>query len=298
MTDIDIVPGVASLPCVGEVSSPWVRRRPAPPLRHFVDSYIGYRQVGMSPGFHRGLPSRHLTCIVSLGDPIQVVAQADPEQAPASYDFVVGGLQSSSALIVHDGNQEGVAVELTPLGCRGLLGVPAQSLWNLSIEADAVLGGAAAELRERLANAAGWAVRFAACDEVLGRFLDLGTPIAPEVQEAWRLVVCSEGTIQVAEIADRVGWGRRHLSRRFNEEFGLAPKLAARVVRFERARRMLELPSHPALSEVAAACGYFDQPHLNRDFVELAGCPPGEWLAAEVPSVQDPDHLGAASSAA
>ncbi len=38
----------ASLPSVGEVSSAWVRRRPAPPLRPFVDGYIGYRQVATS----------------------------------------------------------------------------------------------------------------------------------------------------------------------------------------------------------------------------------------------------------
>jgi AraC-like DNA-binding protein len=61
---------------------------------------------------------------------------------------------------------------------------------------------------------------------------------------------------------------------------------------------MLELPSRPSIAEVAAACGYYDQPHLNRDFVELAGCPPGEWLAAEVPSVQDGERRQPSSSAA
>ena len=91
----------------------------------------------------------------------------------------------------------------------------------------------------------------------------------------------------MADVAGQVGWSRRHLAHRFTDEFGLSPKLAARVVRFERATTLLRSPGRPALAEVAAACGYYDQPHLNRDFVELAGCPPGEWLAAELPSVQD-----------
>ena len=283
---------------MGQASSNWVMRRPAPPLRPFIDGYVGYRQVGMPAGLHRGLPSRHLTFIVSLGDPIRVVAQTDPAQAPASYDLVVSGLQASSALIAQDGSEEGVAVELTPLGCRSLLGLPARSLWNLSVEGEAVLGRPAAALRERLQCASGWAARFAACDQVLGRFLATTSNVAPEVQEAWRLVVGSGGTIEVGEIAAEVGWGRRHLTRRFVDEFGLSPKLASRVVRFDRARRMLQLPSRPALSAVAAACGYYDQPHLNRDFAELAGCPPGEWLAAEVPIVQDPVPVAGASSAA
>ena len=283
---------------MGRATSEYVTGRPAPPLRPFIDGYVGYRQVGMPPGLHRGLPSRHLTFIVSLGDPIEVVAQADPAQAPASYDFVVGGLQASSALIAQGGSDEGIAVELTPLGCRSLLGLPARSLWNLSVEGDAVLGRRAAELQERLRGAQGWAARFAACDQVLERSLGRGDQVIPEVQEAWRLVVGSGGTIGVAQVAAEVGWGRRHLTRRFVEEFGLSPKVASRVVRFERARRMLQLPSRPKLSAVAATCGYYDQPHLNRDFTELAGCPPGEWLAAEVPYVQDPAPGQGASSAA
>ena len=268
-----------------------VTRLPAPPLRAFIDRYVGYRLVGSSSGVHRGLPSRHLTCIVSIGEPIDVVAQTDPRQAPARYDFVVGGLQATSALVAHGAKQEGVAVELTPLGCRSLLGMPARALWNTSLEAHDVVGRAATELRERLSDAPGWSARFAVVDQVLGRLADLHARVDPEVREAWRLLVATRGTVPVSELATEVGWGRRHLARRFRDEFGLSPKLAARVLRFERARRVLRLHHHPGIAYVAAACSYYDQPHLNRDFVEMAGCAPGEWLATEVPSVQDVDPL-------
>ena len=96
-----------------------ITRRPAGPLAPFVDRYHGYRIVGAPPGVHRGLPSRHLTFIVSIGPPIDVVAQTDPGQSPARYACVVGGLQAAPALIAHDGNQEGVSVALTPTGSRG-----------------------------------------------------------------------------------------------------------------------------------------------------------------------------------
>jgi AraC-like DNA-binding protein len=48
------------------------------------------------------------------------------------------------------------------------------------------------------------------------------------------------------------------------------------------------LPRLP-LSEIALACGYFDQAHLNRDFAQLARCTPTEWLADELPFFQDAD---------
>ena len=68
---------------------------------------------------------------------------------------------------------------------------------------------------------------------------------------------------------------------------GLPPKVLARVLRFERARRLLQRPDRPALADVAAVCGFYDQAHLNRDWRELAGCSPTTWLAEELPSVQD-----------
>jgi AraC-like DNA-binding protein len=272
--------------------------RPAPPLRPFIESYVGYRLVGFPPGLHRGLPSRHLTFIASIGDPIDVVLQTDARQGPDRYRFVVSGLQASSALIAHNGNQEGVAVELTPLGCRALFGMPARNLWNTSLEADEVVGRPGDELWERLQFAREWPDRFAACDDVLARLVDPNATVEPGMHEAWRLLVASGGTVLVADVATHVGWGRRNLAQRFTDEFGLSPKLAARVIRFERARRMLQAPERPAIAAVAALCGYYDQPHLNRDFVELAGCPPGEWLDAEFPSVQDDDPVQPAGSVA
>jgi len=42
---------------------------------------------------------RHLTFIDSIGPSVDVVAQTDPRQAPASYRCVLSGLQAGPALI-------------------------------------------------------------------------------------------------------------------------------------------------------------------------------------------------------
>ncbi|MPY96321.1 MAG: AraC family transcriptional regulator, partial [Acidimicrobiia bacterium] len=116
----------------------WSTRPPAPQLAPFIEHYVGYRLLGSAPGLHRGLPSRHLTFIVSIGPAIDVVAQSDPGQSPRSYRCVLGGLQTSPALIAHDGDQEGVAIELTPVGFHALFDMPARALWSTSVELDDV----------------------------------------------------------------------------------------------------------------------------------------------------------------
>lgn len=264
-------------------------RRPAPALAGLIDQYHGYRLHGYEPGVHRGLPSRNVTFIVSVGNPIDVTAQPDPSQSPDSYRCVLSGLQATPALITHDGNQEGVGIELTPVGFRTLFARPARELWNITVELDDIVARIGSELWERLQAERTWAGRFGVCDEVLTRLLRPELPeVASELHHAWDLLVDSGGTATVGEISSSTGWSRQHLTLRFTDEFGLGPKLAGRIVRFERSRHMLQsVPAHVSIAQVAAVCGFYDQAHLTNEFAELAGCTPAQWLRSEeLPSFQ------------
>ncbi len=281
-----------------------VIRRPPPVLRPFVARYTGYREAGALPGRHRGLPSPYLTLIVTLDDPLVVAAHSDGRAGPARYDALVGGLHTTPALITHDGRQSGIQLALTPLGARALLGLPAGELAGADLHLADVVGPPADRLRERVLQAGGWAERFAVLDAaLLGEVrADLAPP--PEVVWAWDRLLATGGNVNVSELARQVGWSGRYLSRRFGVEIGLGPKEAARVVRFDRARRRLQcstaLGDGLTLAELAAGCGYYDQAHLAREFGALAGCPPSRWLAEEFRNVQamgvalaeDSDHDG------
>src|SRR5215475_1080588 len=145
------------------------RYRPGEPLRRYVAWYTGYRQRGVPPGRHRGLPSPYLTLIFTLDEPLTIAAHPDPGQPPGEFGALLGGLHSAPALITHAGAQSGIQVALRPLGARALLGLPAGELADLDVPAEAVLGGVCAELREKLQSAPGWPERFAVLDEILLR---------------------------------------------------------------------------------------------------------------------------------
>lgn len=182
----------------------YVTRAPAPWLRPLVDRYVGYRLAGFEAGVHRGLPSRHMTFIVSIGAPIDVVAQTDPSQRPDRYRFGLSGLQASSAVIAHDGNQEGVAIELTPLGARALLARPARDLWDVSVECSDVVGRPGHELWERLQEPRSWNDRFCACDDVLARMA--GSRRVPDaLRHCWQVLVASGGQIPVERLSLETG---------------------------------------------------------------------------------------------
>ncbi len=280
-------------------------RVPAARLRPFVSSYVGYRQDGGGPERHRGLPSPALTFIITLDEPLVIEAHPDPGQAPGSYDTLLGGLHTTPALITQGGRQSGIQLALTPPGARALLGMPAGELANVDEDATRVIGGFAAELRERVRAQPTWAGRFAVLDELLGRrasALDAaadggrGRGIRPEVARAWRLLRDTSGAVSVADLAAETGWSARYLNSAFRAETGLAPKAAARVFRFDRARHRIARATAVGgvpLAGLAADCGYYDQAHLAREFRALAGCPPSRWLAEEFRFVQAmPAELG------
>lgn len=273
----------ASSASEAELVEEWVASAPAPALRSIVDRYIGYRLIGFPAGLHRGLPSRRMTFIVSIDNPIDVVAQSDRAQSPQGYRCVIGGLHSTPALIAHDGN---------PLGFRALFGMPASELCELSVELADVVGATGRELWERLQRQVGWSDRFAACDDVLSHLATTHL-VAPELQRCWDALVRSGGRISMRDLAVETGYSRQHVGRRFRAEFGLSPKTAARVVRFERARHMLAaVPPFVSIGQVAASCGYYDQAHLYRDFARLAGCTPTEFLREDAPFFQDSELVG------
>jgi transcriptional regulator GlxA family with amidase domain len=109
----------------------------------------------------------------------------------------------------------------------------------------------------------------------------------PEVKRAWEMLVSTAGRLEVSRLAGEVGYSRRHLAALFHRELGLAPKAAARVLRFERSRRLIAGPERPNLALVAAAAGYYDQAHMTREWTEIAGCAPSVWMAEELPFLQD-----------
>ena len=247
-------------------------------LAPWVESAVGYRLAGFPSGVHVGMPSGSVTLVIPLDEPLTV---AEPGRPTESYGSVLAGLSAAPSLIHHDGNQHGVQLALRPAGVRALFGCPAAELAPASHELADVMGTAAVRLRERLHETDTWEHRFALVEQALrSPERDRSEP-RPEVAEAWRLIAVSGGTVRIRDVAREVGWSMRQLQGRFRAEYGLTPKVAARVRRFERSVGLVASARMP-LSEVAHRCGWADQAHMDRDWSEFAGTSPTRWRSEDV----------------
>ncbi len=266
----------------------WAVRRPHPVVRPLVGRYIGYEQNDVTLPVHRGLPSRHVTLIISLQQPVRVTSQGTTLTAQG----LVGGLHTEPVLITQDRTQCGIHLELHPLAVRTLFGVSAAELAGRIVGLDDLDQPTLAQLPDRLVAAtASWSDRFRVLDEVLAALAVEPRPVSARLDQAWRAILNSAGRVRVADVADEIGWSRRHFGELFRTETGLTPKNLARILRFERAGMLLRR-GNVDLASLAVECGYYDQAHLSNEWRMLAGCSPGIWIKEELPFLQDGDVFG------
>ncbi len=250
-------------------------REPAPRLRSHVRSYCGYVERGTRPFRRRELPSGDVVLILGLGPPIRV-----DDRPRTSF---VAGLHGKHALTEHDGVQEGLQVNLTPLGALSLFGPPPVGAPRGVLDLEDVLGRHTQLLLEQLSEVSSWGARFDLLDSLLAGRLADGLPASPDVAWAWRRLTETDGRVPIGDLTDELRCSRRHLTSRFREQIGLPPKAFAQILRFDRGIRRLRREGPASLAEVARECGYYDQAHFNRDFRRFSGTTPTEILGRLLP---------------
>jgi AraC-like DNA-binding protein len=259
-----------------ELSWEMARRDPGRGLQGLVRDYTGYLERSAKPLCRREVPSGDVTLILSPESVLDL-----PDGRHTSF---IAALHDSHTFVRHQGFQEGIEVRLTPLGARSLFGLPMHELTNRVVELDDLLGRRGEELVAQLWDADSWERRFTILDEAIAARFELAPRPDSELAWAWGRLRSSSGRTSVSGLARELGWSHRRLIARFRDGIGFPPQTSGRLLRFERASRLLQRVEQPHLAEVAFDCGYYDQAHLNRDFREFAGTTPGEYVARRLPS--------------
>jgi len=261
-----------------------------------VVSACAYESSGMPQGEHRGLPSPWITFIVSVDGPVRVSGTVDEgdrfdPSVATSYDVIVAGLHPVAARVEQPAEQRGVQLALHPLAAQALLGCRSAELLGPGDHGHEVLGRAATELHDRVGSRTdpdGWldeVERWLRCRTADAR----RTSVRPEVAAAWQVAQATQGRCRVEDLARTVQLSPRQLRALMLAETGLSPKQLCRQFRFDGVVARLA-DGDCTLAQIAAENGYADQAHLAREFRQMAGCTPTQWLAEERRNIQDGGH--------
>jgi AraC-like DNA-binding protein len=117
--------------------------------------------------------------------------------------------------------------------------------------------------------------------EIVEQFLYARLPERdPAIDEINRIiggVIADRTIVKVDDIVRRFGLGKRTLQRLFSQYVGVSPKWAIKRYRLQEAAEQLA-GGAADWTRMAVDLGYFDQAHFIKDFKQLIGRTPGEYV--------------------
>jgi AraC-like DNA-binding protein len=255
-------------------------RTPAFPLSLYVDKLWYSARDGGRAGFERVLPTGAVQVVIRLDqDPI-LRFDAACQNATRFEHAVVSGAGSRPYVKATYPRARVLGVSFHPAGASGFCREFQNELKDRHVPAEVLWGGWLRELQDRLRHTNSPSAMFALVERaLLSRLRD---PSA-----SWRTIrwavdrfVAAPSSARVGEITDATGYSRKQFIRLFERHVGLTPKVFCRVLRFQSVLTRLDSPTLD-WAKIALDCGYYDQPHLIRDFRQFADTPPSRYRPAE-----------------
>jgi AraC-like DNA-binding protein len=251
-------------------------RRPAGALAPFVESIWYFESASFAHERERILPTGAMQLLVNLEED-----ELRTYHGPGYTDVMrLPGAALSGTYRDHfaidTAEQRSIAgVAFRSGGAFPFFREPADEVSNAHVELGWLWGRGGATLRERLLEASATERSPGAILDTLERELLARAvrPLAPDPALEFAVSALDRGAT-VAAVLSRIGGSSKRFLRAFAERVGLTPKRFERIRRFRRVVDSIELGRPVSWTQVALACGYYDQAHLINDFREFSGITP------------------------
>jgi AraC-like DNA-binding protein len=258
----------------------YLGRVPSPPLDAFIER-IWYCSETPSHTRERVIPGGGtIDLVINLvEDELRIYDPDTPASVRAHSNALVVGTRTQSFLVDPRQRESVMGVHFRPGAAFPFLGISPAEIVNSHVPLEDLWGRVAGDLREQLLLVRLPSERFRILEAALLQRLRRARAGHPAVRVAVEALSSRGKGARVADVADAVGLSRRRLIEVFEREVGVTPKLYARLARFhEVKRRIASMGSPPSWAAFALECGYFDQSHMLRDFIEFSSMSPASYL--------------------
>lgn len=172
-----------------------------------------------------------------------------------------------------------ISVVFTPEGMNRFLSIPSKEFKDLSLKLNDTLINGVDKLTEML-----YKKTFEASVSALNSFFEdrlvegINETIAMRLNHTVNLISSKYGQVRTLELADEVCLSRKQFERLFINHIGSSPKQYLKTIRFQNALFQKSKNPKISLTDLAYACGYFDQSHMINDFKSLTGDSPSKFF--------------------
>lgn len=250
--------------------------KPSFPLNRFVKYFYCPRGPRPYPD-EKVLPGPVADLKINFGGAVRAMRGVDARPVENYAEGWCMGLWDEYHTVTWPDHTDFIGVSFLPGGAYAVLGVDLGELTNQLVPLDAIWGSFAAELRDRLYDAGGTVERFALLERVLTARISRVAEI-DRIRPALNALSTSRGLIPVGKLSEATDVSQKHLITLFNRVVGTTPKKLARLYRLQSLLETIDLTRHLSWTSVAQDFLYFDQAHFNKEFKQLTGLTPTDYV--------------------
>jgi AraC-like DNA-binding protein len=240
-------------------------------LAPFVKQYWFMAVKSEVQACQRVIPTGMMSLVFHRGS--RLFSSSDNQWQPRAF---LSGQGVSFDDLVYQGVIDMVAIDFRPAGAKAFFKMPLIELNEQTAGIDALSDPQLTELEKRLSDTHDTA----ACVLLIEAFLYKRLchieaynlkRINAVMQSIYR------GEQHIGLLAETACLGYKQFKRIFADHIGANPKEFLRVVRFQKALFMLQTQPDICLTHLACDCGYYDYPHLIKEFRQFSGYTPTEY---------------------
>jgi AraC-like DNA-binding protein len=253
--------------------------RPGPPLAPLIESIWDWDAPAAAHRFERIRPVANASLIINLTEDETRVYDDDASRRCERFRGAALDAPRHRSFVIDTAEQVRVMGVVFRCGAAAaFFRERMDTIANAHVDLDDLVAVRFRGVREQLLEASGSRSRIAAlCGWLADVAKDASMPAA--VAHAIAFLRDAPALARVAAVCRESGYSARRFGTVFREHVGMSPKRYARLQRFRAVLDSVQHGRRVEWTRVAADCGFYDQPHLVREFRTFSGMTPSEYAA-------------------
>jgi hypothetical protein len=195
---------------------------------------------------------------------------------------MVMGQRTKSYFILPVGDVDTFAICFYPIGFVNFVKAPLKNLVDKETPISELFGQEEAyNLEQQMVCAIDAQQRINIIENFLLKKLNEENTVSSIVQSTVEVLIKTKGTTPINAILKDDASKRRQLERHFRKQIGISPKQLGKAIRLQTTLNLLLNKKSETLTDIAYESEYFDQNHFIKDFKDLVGVTPKEFLGNE-----------------
>lgn len=192
------------------------------------------------------------------------------------------GQRTKSYYILPVGNVDTFAICFYPIGFTNFVKTPLEKLVDKETPISELFGQVEAyELEQKMIQAIDNQQRIDIIENFFLKILNEKNTISNIVKSTVDALLKTNGTTPINVLLKDEISKRRQLERHFRKQIGISPKQLSKAIRLQTTLNLLLNKKSETLTDIAYESDYFDQNHFIKDFKDLVGITPKEFLNNE-----------------